>query len=59
LNFDAVVPVLDTTDQSSGVTAWYTADLAPATYLLACYVADPGSGVPHAMLGMAQIIEVE
>lgn len=59
LSFEAVVPVLGTTDQSSGVTAWYAADLAPGTYLLACFVPDPGSGIPHAMLGMAQIIEVE
>ena len=59
LGFDDLVPVLDTTDQSHDVTAWYAADLAPGTYLLACYVPDPGSGAPHAMLGMAQIVEVE
>lgn len=59
VSFDDLAPALDTTDQSSGVTAWYAVDLAAGTYLLACYVPDPGSGAPHAMLGMMEIIEVE
>lgn len=59
LSFEDLVVTVDTTEQSNGVTAWYAADLAPGTYLLACYVPDPGSGAPHAMLGMMQIVEVE
>jgi hypothetical protein len=51
--------VLSTGDQSAGVTTWYTADLAPGTYVLICFVPDPESGLPHAMLGMTQIVEVE
>lgn len=59
LSFENITPVLDTADQSAGVTAWYTADIAPGTYLLLCFVPDAESGVPHAMLGMTQIVEVE
>jgi hypothetical protein len=56
---DELEGVLSTADQSAGVTAWYTADLAPGTYLAICFVPDQESGVPHALLGMTQIIEVE
>jgi hypothetical protein len=45
--------------QSAGVTAWYTADLTPGSYLAVCFVPDPVHGIPHAMYGMTQIIEVE
>lgn len=44
--------------QSAGVTAWYTADLAPGTYLAVCFIPDPVNGIPHVMLGMTQIVEV-
>jgi len=59
LTFDVITPALDTADQSAGVTAWYTVDLAPGTYLAVCFVPDAESGTPHAMLGMTQIVEVE
>jgi hypothetical protein len=45
--------------QSAGVTAWYTADLTPGSYLAVCFVPDPVQGIPHAMYGMTQIIEVK
>ena len=45
--------------QSAGVTAWYTADLTPGTYLAVCFIPDPVNGIPHVMLGMTQIVEVE
>lgn len=45
--------------QSAGVTAWYAVDLTPGTYFAVCFVPDPVNGIPHAMLGMTQIIEVE
>jgi hypothetical protein len=44
--------------QSSGVTAWYTVDLAPGTYLAVCFIPDPVQGVPHVMYGMTQMIVV-
>jgi hypothetical protein len=45
--------------QSAGVTAWYAADLTPGAYVAFCFIPDPVNGVPHVMLGMTQIIEVE
>ena len=45
--------------QSAGVTAWYTADLTPGTYVAVCFIPDPVKGIPHVMYGMTQIIEVE
>jgi hypothetical protein len=45
--------------QSAGTTAWHTVDLTPGTYLAVCVIPDPVKGVPHAMYGMTQIIEVE
>jgi hypothetical protein len=59
LSFEDIDLVLDTADQSAGVTAWYTAELEPGTYLAVCFVPDPKSGTPHAMLGMTQLVEVE
>ena len=59
LSFEDIDLVLDTADQSAGVTAWYTAELEPGTYLAVCFVPDPESGTPHAMLGMTQLVEVE
>jgi hypothetical protein len=44
--------------QSAGVTAWYITDLTPGTYFAGCFIPDPVNGIPHAMLGMTQIIEV-
>jgi hypothetical protein len=45
--------------RSAGTTAWHAVDLAPGTYLAVCFIPDPMKGVPHAMYGMTQIIEVE
>jgi hypothetical protein len=59
LSFEDIDVVLDTGDQSAGVTAWYTAELEPGTYLAICFVPDVESGIPHAMLGMTQLVEVE
>jgi hypothetical protein len=43
---------------SSGQTAWLPLDLKPGTYFVACFVPDRETGVPHAMMGMAQLITV-
>ena len=59
LHFADIDFVLHTADQSAGVTAWYTVDLEPGTYLAVCFVPDVESGIPHALLGMTQIVEVE
>jgi hypothetical protein len=59
LAFEDITTVLDTADQSAGVTTWHTAELEPGTYLVACFLPDPESGTPHAALGETQLIEVE
>jgi hypothetical protein len=59
LTFEDMDFVLHTAYQSPGVTAWYTAELERGTYLAVCFVPDVESGIPHAMLGMTQIVEVE
>lgn len=59
LSFEDVVDVFGTGDQSAGATAWYSIDLAPGTYVAVCFVTDPESGMPHVMLGMIELVEVE
>lgn len=41
-----------------GLAQMTTLDLPPGSYLLQCYVMDPVSGMPHAMIGMDQEITV-
>lgn len=58
LAFPDLQSVVDTADMSSGVTMWVTADLAASSYVLVCFVPDPETGMPHAMLGMVDIVTV-
>jgi hypothetical protein len=44
---------------SAGRTAWLVVDLAPGSYLAACFVPDRDSGAPHAFLGMLDVFTVE
>jgi hypothetical protein len=44
---------------STGATEWIAVDLDPGTYVLACFVPDIESGIPHAYLGMADVVTVE
>ena len=50
--------LLGTGDQSPGTTAWYGVDLPAGTVVVACFVTDPETGQPHAMLGMTEIVEI-
>lgn len=59
LSFEDVVDVFSTGDQSAGTTAWYAADLQPGTHVAICFVTDPETGMPHVMLGMIEVFEVE
>ena len=43
---------------SMGASEWIATDLAPGTYVLVCYVPDIASGMPHAYLGMYDIVTV-
>jgi hypothetical protein len=42
----------------NGETSWFTGDLEPGTYVLACFVIDPESGQRHIMLGMVSQLTV-
>jgi hypothetical protein len=58
LSFEDVVASVNTADQSGGTTTWISADLDAGTYILACFVPDPETGAPHAMLGMIDTVIV-
>jgi hypothetical protein len=46
-------------DQSGGTTQWVTVTLEPGTHAAFCFIADPESGMPHAMMGMYEVFEVQ
>ena len=58
LSFEAIQPYFDTSNQSPGTTAWAALDIVPGTYLALCFVPDPATGTPHAMLGMVNVLEI-
>ncbi len=43
---------------SPDATAWTEVDLEPGTYAAICFVFDPETGMPHLMLGMAEVFTV-
>jgi len=43
---------------SSGMTAWMPLHLEPGTYVVACFIGDKDTGVPHAAEGMAKVFTV-
>jgi hypothetical protein len=51
--------LVGTGDQSAGTTAWYAIDLPAGTVVIACFVVDPETGQPHAMLGMTEVAVIE
>jgi hypothetical protein len=45
--------------QSAGTTQWVVMDLDPGQAILACWIPDPvAGGVPHALEGMLQVVDV-
>ena len=44
--------------QSTGTSQWIEVDLEPGSYVLICFFADLGDGMPHAYHGMYSVIEV-
>ncbi|MGD9710522.1 MAG: hypothetical protein AB7V46_00440 [Thermomicrobiales bacterium] len=58
LSLEDLEPVFGTGDQSAGTTAWYEIELEPGTYVAACFVTDPETGLPHIMLGMVEVFEI-
>lgn len=55
---DALIPVFMTPAQSIGVTTWHHVALEAGTYAAACFFPTAGTGVPHAMVGMTEIVKV-
>lgn len=54
-----ISPAFMTGVLSQGVTMWTEFSVDPGTYLLVCFVPDPETGAPHAMLGMVEVYIVE
>jgi len=59
VGFDQAMPVAYLAEQSTQVTSWHSVTLEPGTYALLCFVADPETGMPHAMMGMHDVFVVE
>lgn len=43
---------------SPGQASWATVSFTPGTYMFVCYMKDADTGLPHAALGMSQIVVV-
>lgn len=59
LDFEQTMPVAYLSEQSAGVTSWAPLTLEAGTYAVMCWVADPETGMPHAMMGMHDVYVVE
>jgi hypothetical protein len=59
VGFEQAMPVAYLAEQSTGVTSWSPVTLESGTYALLCFVADPETGMPHAMMGMHDVFVVE
>lgn len=59
VGFDQAMPVAFLAEQSTGVTAWHSVTLEAGTYALLCFITDPETGMPHAMMGMHDVFVVE
>lgn len=57
-NPSEVQPVAELVTQSSGTTVWTDVDLKPAHYIMACFVPDKTTGMPHAAMGMVSVLDV-
>ena len=58
LNFELFADLVDTPVISTGRTNWYAIDLTPGHYVALCFITDPETGAPHAMLGMIETFEI-
>ena len=50
--------VLSTGTQSTDTEIWVPVDLQPGTYLMICFFPDRSDGLPHAVHGMYNVVEV-
>lgn len=54
-----LIPVAYTSEQSGQTAQWSVMNLTePGTYAATCWLPDPESGMPHAMMGMYTVFEV-
>jgi len=53
------MPVAYVPEQSEGVAAWHSVSLEAGSYGVICWITDPETGMPHAMLGMHNVFVVE
>jgi hypothetical protein len=51
-------PTLYTPLQSIGTVTYHEVELEPGTYMAACFFPTAGTGAPHAMEGMVEVIKV-
>ncbi|MBA2518644.1 MAG: hypothetical protein H0V24_03180 [Chloroflexia bacterium] len=58
LSFEQMQDIANTADLSAGITNWFSVDLESGSYLLVCFVPDQETGIPHAMLGMIDVVTV-
>lgn len=53
------ISVAFSNEQSGQTTQWSTMTISePGTYAATCWIPDPGTGMPHAAMGMYTVIEV-
>lgn len=57
-SLEDIVPVGGMGWLSPGMTAWTEVDLQAGTYVALCFVFDPETGMPHAMMGMIDVFTV-
>ncbi len=58
LNEEDTMPVFYSPEQSPDVSMTFPLTLEAGSYLLTCWIPDPETGLPHAMSGMHELIEV-
>lgn len=58
VDFADMVHVGGSADQSSGTTMWMPISLDAGTYVGLCFITDPDTGMPHAMMGMHIVFTV-
>jgi hypothetical protein len=59
VDINAAMPAAYMPEQSEGVVAWHAVTLEAGTYAVMCWITDPETGMPHAMLGMHNVFVVE
>jgi hypothetical protein len=57
-SFGDLVPVGGMGQLSPGLSAWTEVNLEAGTYVALCFVFDPSTGMPHALMGMVQVFTV-